>query len=56
MQVWMLLWKTVLIVGMLLFGLMAIWVAIWGAVDIKKLLRSINTEHETGTTEPSQED
>jgi len=56
MQVWMLLWKIVLIAGIILFGLMAIWVTICGAFDIKKLLRSINTEHETGTTEPSQED
>ena len=56
MQAWMLLWKIVLIFGMILFGLMAIWVTIWGAFDIKKLLRSINAEHETGTTEPPQED
>ena len=56
MQAWMLLWKIVLIAGMVLFGLMAIWVTIWGASDIKKMLRSIKTEHETGTTEPTQED
>ena len=52
MQAWMLLWKIVLIAGMVMFGIMAIWVTIWGAFDIKKLLQSINTEHETGTTEP----
>ena len=51
MQVWMLLWKVFLIVSMVLFGLMAIWVTIWGAIDIKKMLRSIKTEHETGATE-----
>ena len=52
MQAWMLLWKIVLIAGMVMFGIMAIWVTIWGAFDIKKLLQSINTEHETGTTQP----
>lgn len=56
MQAWMLLWKIVLIGGMILFGLMSVWVIIWGAFDIKKLLRSLNTEHEKGTTEPSRED
>ena len=56
MQAWMLLWKIVLIVGMILFGLMAVWVTIWGAFDIKKMLQLLNTEHETGTTEPQQED
>ena len=56
MQAWMLLWKIVLIAGITLFGCMAVWVTIWGAFDIKKLLQSLNTEHETGTTEPSQED
>ena len=50
MQAWMLLWKIVLIAGILLFGIMAIWVTIWGAFDVRKLLQSLNTEHETGTT------
>jgi len=56
MQAWMLFWKIVLIAGMTLFGLMAVWVTIWGAFDIKKLLQSIKTEHETGASEPAQED
>ena len=56
MQAWMLLWKIVLIAGIILFAILAIWVTIWGAFDIKKLLRSLNTEHETETTEPPQED
>ena len=56
MHAWMLLWKIVLIAGIVLFSIMAVWVTIWGAFDIKKLLQSLNTEHETGTTEPSQED
>jgi len=55
MQAWMLLWKIVLIAGMILFGSMAVWVTIWGALDIKKMLRSIQREHETGSTEPTQQ-
>ena len=30
METWMLLWKIVLIGGLSLFGLMAVWVTIWG--------------------------
>ena len=56
MQAWMLLWKIVLIAGIAMFGLLAVWVTIWGAFDIKKLLQSLNAEHEAGTTEPTQED
>ena len=55
MQAWMLLWKIVLIAGMILFGVMAVWVTIWGAFDIKKMLQSIQSEHETGSNEPTQE-
>ncbi len=55
MENWIILWKAVLIVGMVLFGLMAVWVTIWGAKDIKKMLAALNTEHETGATEPPQE-
>ncbi len=54
MQAWMTLWKIVLIAGMALFGLMAIWVTVCGASDIKKMLQSLNDEHETGATEPPQ--
>lgn len=55
MDKWMILWKVVLIAGMGLFGLMAVWVTIWGAKDIKKMLAALNTEHETGATEPPQD-
>ena len=54
MQAWMLLWKIVLIAGMILFGVMAVWVTIWGAFDIKKMLQSIQREHETGSSESPQ--
>ena len=52
----MLLWKIVFIGGMALFGLMAVWVTIWGAMDIKKMLQSLNVEQETGMTEPPQKE
>ena len=52
MEAWMLLWKIVLIAGMILFGCMAVWVTIWGAIDVKKMLESIKSEHETGATSP----
>jgi hypothetical protein len=50
MYAWMLLWKIVLIAGMILFGCMAVWVTIWGAFDIKEMLHSLNEEHEAGAT------
>ena len=53
MQAWMLLWKIVLIAGMILFGVMAVWVTIWGAFDIKKMLQTIRREHETGSSDAS---
>jgi len=46
MQAWMLLWKIVLIAGVTLFALMAVWVTIWGAMDIKKLLKSIKSQQD----------
>lgn len=52
MNAWMLLWKIVLIAGMILFASMAVWVTIWGAIDIKKMLKAINTEHRTGADSP----
>lgn len=54
MQTWMLIWKIVLIGAMILFASMAVWVTIWGAIDIKKLLQTINKEHQQNTDEPEQ--
>ncbi|MCF7956573.1 MAG: hypothetical protein K9M75_12285 [Phycisphaerae bacterium] len=51
----MLLWKIVLIAGIILFACMAVWVTIWGAFDIKKMLQAINSEHETGATSPDDD-
>ncbi len=41
---WMLLWKVLLIVGIGGFALMAVWVTIGGALDIRKLVRSLGDE------------
>ncbi len=37
LQYWIILWKTVLIGGVSLFGAMAVWVTIGGYHDIKRL-------------------
>jgi hypothetical protein len=55
MEAWMLLWKIVLITAMILFAVMAVWVTIWGAFDIKKMLQAINAEHETDATSPEED-
>jgi len=55
MEAWMLLWKIVLIAGMAMFACLAVWVTIWGAFDIKKMLQALNAEHETGATSPEDD-
>ena len=37
MSFWINLWKIVLILGLVLFGALAVWVTIGGAKDIKQL-------------------
>jgi len=41
-----LLWKIVLIGGLILFGSMAVWVTIGGYYDIKRLFKRIAESHE----------
>jgi len=43
---WINLWKIVFIVGVVLFGSMAIWVSIGGFFDIKRLFKTIAEGHE----------
>ena len=45
MAFWMLLWKVVLIAGLVLFAGMAVWVTIGGFGDIKKLFKRIRQSH-----------
>jgi len=43
---WIVLWKIVLIGGLILFGSMAVWVTIGGYYDIKRLFKRIAESHE----------
>ncbi len=43
---WELLWKILLIAAVVLFGLLAVWVTVGGAADIKKLFARIRQSHE----------
>jgi len=45
---WMLLWKIVFVIGISGFALMAVWVTIAGAKDIKRLFKRIEESHEEG--------
>ena len=42
---WIVLWKAILILGVLLFGGMAVWVTIGGFRDIKRLFARIDASH-----------
>jgi hypothetical protein len=46
LEFWIVLWKTLLIGGLVLFGSMAVWVTIGGVFDIKRLFRRIAESHE----------
>jgi hypothetical protein len=48
MTFWIVLWKIVLIGGVLLFGGMAVWVSIGGAFDIRRLFARIAESHKEG--------
>ena len=54
MSFWMALWKWLLIVSVGSFSLMALWVTVQGARDIKALLKSLRAGHET-TDENAEE-
>jgi len=42
---WIVLWKLVFVFGVGAFGLMALWVTVQGARDIKFLLDTLRGEH-----------
>ena len=46
MAFWIILWKTTLILCLGLFGLLATYVTIFGAIDIKHLLQTLKDEQE----------
>lgn len=41
MAFWIILWKVTLVVGLLAFAVLAVWVTIYGARDIKHLLATL---------------
>jgi len=46
LEFWILLWKIVLIGGLILFGSMAVWVTIAGFYDIKRLFKRLAENRE----------
>ncbi|MGC9327410.1 MAG: hypothetical protein ACP5I1_07230 [Candidatus Hinthialibacter sp.] len=46
MTFWIVLWKTVFIVSLACFGILSVWVTIFGAMDIKSMLSTIQKTHE----------
>ena len=45
-ELWILLWKWVLIVGVALFAVMAVVVTIGGARDVRDLFRTLREQHD----------
>jgi len=45
LEFWIVLWKIVLIGGLILFASMAVWVTIGGVFDIKRLFQRIAESH-----------
>ena len=52
LEFWIVLWKIVLIGGLILFGSMAVWVTIAGVFDIKRLFQRLAESHEKEKGEP----
>ena len=50
MEFWILLWKTVFIVTISVYSVMAVWVTFQGARDIRSMLDDINDRHEAKKT------
>ena len=46
MSFWILLWKSVFVLGVSAFAVMSVWVTIWGGKDLVYLLRTIRAQHE----------
>ena len=46
LQFWIILWKILLVGGLILFAGMAVWVTIGGFFDIKRLFKRIAESHE----------
>jgi hypothetical protein len=56
MQFWQTLWKLTFFIGVGLFSIMAVWVSVQGARDIKSLFKTLDEEHrQSGEEEGSVE-
>ncbi len=55
MSGWMLLWKIVFVVGVVVFAGITVWVIVAGFRDIKRLLQSIKKSHEEEVQTPTEE-
>ena len=53
MEFWILLWKVVLIGGISVFAVVAVVVSFFGFLDIKKLFRTLDQEHQQEDQEAS---
>jgi len=51
MDGWMLAWKIVFVVAIVIFTAMAVWVTIGGFKDIKTMLARIQQHHQAGDEE-----
>ena len=55
MTFWVVLWKVVFLATVGIYGVMAVWVTVQGARDIKSMMADIRRRHETGETAESQD-
>ncbi|NLS98244.1 MAG: hypothetical protein GXX96_39445 [Planctomycetaceae bacterium] len=51
LEYWIFLWKVVLIGGVALFTVLAVVVTIGGALDIRRLFKTLREEHARATAE-----
>ncbi len=54
-EYWVILWKVVLVVGVGLFAILAVVVTIGGAIDIRRLFKTLREEHARATAENAKE-
>jgi hypothetical protein len=55
-ELWIVLWKAVFVLGVGLFAVMAVVVTIGGALDIASLVRTLRSQHVGDQCLPSDDD
>ena len=53
-EFWILLWKALFVVGVGLFAVLAVVVSIGGAIDVRRLFRTLREEHAQHTAERNE--